>query len=134
MTSNPVTQNSTARPSRTGGHWTSPLRAIQAAIGASINAEPSQACARLVNRFAYEYPQSHASTGTESTSGQRFGRKSSVESTNPTEHAAQKTATARTERSPAGRCRELVRGLAASIRRSTSRLNAIAAERAVAMQ
>ncbi len=43
-------------------------------------------------------------------------------------------ATAPTESRPLGRCRLNVRGFPASRWRSTSRLNAIAAERAVAMQ
>ena len=54
MMSKPVTQKSTARPSRTGGQRRSPRRAIQAAIGASASDAPSQKWARLVNRFVYE--------------------------------------------------------------------------------
>ena len=54
MMSKPETQQRTARPSSTGGQARSPRSAIQAAIGASISATPSQKWARLVNRFAYE--------------------------------------------------------------------------------
>ncbi|MND04579.1 hypothetical protein D3C83_249240 [compost metagenome] len=51
MISNPATHSSTAPPSTTGGQATSPRSAIQAAMGASINAAPSQKCAKAVNRL-----------------------------------------------------------------------------------
>ena len=54
-------------------------------------------------------------------------------STSTPAHAAVKAATAPGLTCPAGRARPAVRGLAASIRRSTSRLNAIAALRAPTM-
>ena len=53
---------------------------------------------------------------------------------NAADETTTSSSTSPTPTSPRGRCREAVRGLAASIVRSTSRLNAIAAVRAVTMQ
>ena len=66
--------------------------------------------------------------------GQRLGRNRSVEATNASEQTTVKNATDADAHQARGRWRPAVRGLRASNRRSASRLNAIAAERAVAMQ
>ena len=60
--------------------------------------------------------------------------KSAADATKPTAQASVNTATATGVSNPAGRCRPAVRGLAASMSRSTNRLNAMAALRAKTMQ
>ena len=73
-------------------------------------------------------------TGTARRIGQRLGRKSNVEPTNAALQTSVNRTTVVPQSSPAGRCRVAVRGLLASKPQSTSRLKAIAADRAKTMQ
>lgn len=66
--------------------------------------------------------------------GSCFGRKINVEPMNAAEQTTVNRATDFAERIPAGICRPAVRGFPASIPASTSRLKAIAADRAKTMQ
>src|SRR5438874_11392800 len=77
------------------------------------------------------------STGTAKKRGQGFAgsaqKNSNVEAMKPAHESAVKTETVRTDNCPEGRRRPAVRGLAASRRRSTNRLNAMAALQANTM-
>src|SRR5579864_480990 len=137
--SKPVTQNRTAT-AKTNGIFKSlrPRIAIHAAIGAIISDTPNHTWASAVNFLASEYAQMKTSTGSAKMIGQGFGgfanRNSAVAAMKPRLAINVNDQTANVESFPEGKWRFDVRGLRASIRRSTNRLKAMAALRANTMQ
>src|SRR5262245_8509757 len=115
MMSKPATHSSTAPPSTIAGSKSAgcsatcgPRIAIQAEIGASINAAPSQKWAPDVNRFVQLYARMKPSTGTDRYNGQGLGKNTSVESTNASDEPNANSATLRAESALAGMCRACV--------------------------
>ncbi len=128
MMSNPAVQSITAAVSSRIRQSRDPRIAIQAAAGAIPSANPSTRCDKEVNLFVNEYTNVIVSASGESQKHSIFNcfaanTKTKLEtSTNPHPNWV--------ESSRAGICRPLVLGFLASIGASTSRLNAIAADRA----
>ena len=93
-----------------------PRIATHTQIGDKLSATPNHKCAAEVKRFANEYPNKNASTGSEAYSGKRLGRNKNVDATNPSEQVTMNNVTPLRDNTPAGKCLQAVRGLAASIR------------------
>ena len=108
-----------------------PRTAIQAAAGAMPRANPRKKCDQRVNRFEYEYERTTASATGDSIRVNRFNCQAAR--TKIPQETTTNAVTNGGVNNPAGRARIAVRGLAASIEASASRLKAIAAERAETM-
>src|SRR5580698_3248056 len=128
MTSNPPTQNVTAAVSKRIRGSSDPRTAIQAAAGAIPKAKPRKRCDQRVNRLLYEYKRMTASATGESIKVSRFNWEAA--STKIPQATSTNVLTNAGVNCPTGKARVAVRGLAASIEASASRLKAIAADRA----
>ena len=108
-----------------------PRTAIQAAAGATPKANPKTKCDQRVNRLVNEYRSTMPRATGESHTASLFS--CAAASMKTAHETITKMVTNFCESAPAGMARVAVRGLAASICASASRLNAIAAERAETM-
>src|SRR5215475_13915223 len=105
-----------------------PRTAIHAAVGAMPSANPNTRCDQRVKRLVYEYSRTTASATGESASVRTFSCEAAR--TNTAHETNTNVVTNVGLSVPAGNARVRVRGLAASIAASATRLKAIAAERA----
>src|SRR5262249_45550881 len=105
-----------------------PPTASQPPTGATAIASPRNNCVHVVYRLASEYQKTIASATGDSARQSVFRREAA--NTNTTDATTTKTIASRVVIPPRGSSRMAVRGLRASIRASTSRLNPIAALRA----
>src|SRR5450432_2552872 len=108
-----------------------PRTPIHAAEGAIPKAKPSTRCDQRVKRLVYEYNNTTPSAMGDNMSARRFSCHAA--STNTAQETMTKAATDPDVSVPAGRARLRVRGFAASMEASASRLKAMAAERAATM-
>src|SRR5882672_4939088 len=119
--SKPATQNMTAAVSNRIWGSSVPRTAIQAAAGAMPRENPKTKCDQRVTRLVYEYNRTTARATGESSKVNRFSCQAAR--TNTAQDITTNTATNSLLNTPAGRARDWVRGLAASIDTSASRLN-----------
>ena len=137
-TSKPATQNNTA-PARShgpGSNTAADRTAMAAATGLIAKLAPSHTWQSMVNRLNNPYEQIQNNTGNASASGhQLFCSTPNIPHniTNAADAANSATRTCQTATRPAGNARETVRGLRASMPRSSNRFATIAAVRALTM-
>ena len=117
-----------AAASSQGSQPPRPPTASQPPTGATAIASPRNSCGQVVKRLASEYQNTMASATGESAKHSGLSRHDA--NTNAADDTATNTVASRVLIRPRGISRIAVRGLSASIRASTSRLNPIAALRA----